>query len=86
MKNSIIVELAIHKKVMDEFLMQPLSSNQTITKSIRPQYDIVTLEIFDYMDIIPTVQQFLPFIKVLIPLELDLKIREHMQDYDTHDL
>lgn len=80
------VELAVHKKIIDYFHIQPLSDKQVITNSIRPEYDIVTIESVNCMEIIPIIQQFLPFIKVIMPIDLDLQIREHLKDYDTHDL
>lgn len=86
MHKIIIVELAIHKKIIDYFNANPISDTQIISSSIRSEYDIMTLETVDYMEIIPTIQQFMPFIKVIMPVELDLQIREHFSDYDKHDL
>lgn len=80
------VALAVHKKIIDQFHAQPLSDEQTISDSIRPEYDILTLETDDYMNIASIVQQYMPFIKVIMPVELDIQIREHMRAYDTQDL
>jgi len=80
------VELAVHNNIINHFQKEPLCKNQTIIKSASPQYSILTLETVDYMEIIPTVQQFLPLIKVIAPLELDSKVRDNMNNYDTQDL
>ena len=81
-----IIELAIHKNIIHNFHQKPLSKKQTITNSIRPDYEIMTLEDVEYVDIIPIIQRYLPFIKVLMPIELDSAIRKHLKDYDTTDL
>lgn len=80
------VALAVHKNIIDNFHLQPLSNEQVISSSIRSEYDILTFETSDYMKMIPTIQQFMPFIKVIMPIELDTQIRKHLNDYDTHDL
>lgn len=86
-ENSLVtVALAIHKNIVDHFHAQPLSDKQVISDSIRPEYDIMTLETADYTSIVPIIQQFMPFIKVLMPVELDLQIRERMEAYDLQDL
>lgn len=84
--NLTTVALAVHKKIIDNFHMKPLSDEQVISSSIRSEYDILTLETIDYMKMIPTIQQFMPYIKVIMPIELDAQIRKHLNDYDTHDL
>lgn len=84
--NLTTVALAVHKKIIDQFYAQPLSDEQIISESIRPEYDILTIETDNYMNIASIVQQYMPFIKVIMPVELDSKIREHMKAYDIQDL
>jgi hypothetical protein len=84
--NLTTVALAVHKKIIDQFHAQPLSDEQTISDSIRPDYDILTLETDNYKNIASIVQQYMPFIKVIMPVELDIQIREHMKAYDIQDL
>jgi len=80
------VELAVHKNILDYFDTQPDFKQHSLSRSVMPEYDIVTLENVDYMKIIPIVQQFLPFIKVITPAVLDMRLRKHLRDYDRHDL
>ena len=82
----IIVELAVHKNIINHFHMEPLCENQIISSSALSEYNILTVETVDYMEIIPTIQQFLPLIKVIMPIELDSKIRDNINNYDTQDL
>ena len=83
---NITVVLAVHKNIIDTFRVQPISEKQFISDSAQSEYDIITLESVVYSDVVPTIQQFLPFIKVIMPVELDTQIRKHLNDYDTHDL
>lgn len=83
---SVTVALAVHKNIIKHFRSHPLSERQDICESIRPEYDILTIETDDYKNIVPIVQQFMPYIKVLMPVELDLQVREHMKAYDVQDL
>ena len=84
--NPTTVALAVHKNIIGIFHKQPLGDEQVISSSIRPEYDILTLETVDYMEMVPTIQQFMPFIKVIMPRELDYKIRQHLDYYDSQDL
>ncbi len=85
-KESQPVELEIHKEIAKYFYRRPLSKKQFLRKSENSEYEIMTIYVTDFMEIIPTIQQFLPFIKVISPDELDLKIREHLKDYDEDNL
>lgn len=84
--NITTIALAVHKKIIKQFHAQPLSDNQVINESIRPEYNIITIETADYMSVVPIIQQYMPFIKVIMPIELDIQIREHMKAYDIQDL
>lgn len=85
-ENNTTVVLAVHKNIIDVFHKQPISEKQLISDSAQSEYDIITFESIEHNEIIPTVQKFMPFIKVIMPIELDTQIRKHMNDYDTHDL
>lgn len=85
-KKPILVELEIYKEIAKYFHRKPLSKRQNLRPSEHNDYEIMSIYITDFMEIIPTIQQFLPFIKVLSPNKLDEKIREHLNDYDTNDL
>ena len=49
-------------------------------------YTKLSITITDEMEIIPTIQQFLPYIKVLEPESLDKLIRQNLKNYDKTDL
>lgn len=85
-KDNTTVVLAVHKKIIDTFRAQPISEKQFISNSAQSEYDIITLESVVCSDVVPTIQQFMPYIKVIMPIELDTQIRSHLNDYDTHDL
>lgn len=80
------VALAVHKHIVDNFRQKPLSDEQIISSTIRSEYDIITFETIDYMKFVPIIQQFMPFVKVIMPLELDIQIRKNLSEYDSHDL
>jgi predicted DNA-binding transcriptional regulator YafY len=49
-------------------------------------YDRLTITITDEREIIPTIQQYLPFIKVLSPETLSKTIEKNIQNYMTTKL
>lgn len=79
------VQLLLHKKVSKYFQRQPLSSSQIITP-FDENYDQMDIWITDEMEIIPTIQQYLPFVKVSSPLSLHNMIVENIKNYTTLDL
>jgi predicted DNA-binding transcriptional regulator YafY len=80
------IELEIHKEIAKYFYRRPLSKKQYLRPSVHDDYEIMTIFITDFMEIIPTIQQFLPFIKVISPDYLDSIIRKNMKNYDESDL
>ncbi len=80
------VELLIHKKVLRYFERQPLSPAQILSTTNDPNYTKMEIRVTDEMEIIPTVQQFLPYIKVVEPLTLCERIEENLQNYFKTDL
>ncbi|PHO13197.1 hypothetical protein CPG38_04365 [Malaciobacter marinus] len=85
-KKSKIIELFVHRKIVQYFERCPLSKNQIILSSEDENYKIMQISVTDYMEIIPTIQQFLPFIKVCSPKDLEEKILQHIDDYGESDL
>lgn len=79
------VQLLLHTKVSKYFQRQPLSSSQIITP-YDDKYDQMDIWITDEMEIIPTIQQYLPFIKVCSPTSLHDTIVENTKNYTTLDL
>lgn len=85
-KKPIPVELFVHHEIAKYFDRKPLSKNQILLNSEDEDYKLMRISITDYMEIIPTIQQFLPFIKVISPDELELKIKKHINDYYQSNL
>lgn len=81
------VRLIVHKKVSKYFKRQPLSNSQTITDYPDDEdYDYLDIWVTDVMEIIPTIQQYLPYIKVESPDSLHKRIEENIQNYSNFNL
>lgn len=80
------VELEIHKKVLKYFERQPLSPSQILSPTNDPNYTKMEIRITDEREIIPTIQQYLPYVKVVEPSTLDAKIKENILNYTKIDL
>ena len=87
-KDPFPVVLIVHKKVLKYFTRQPLSKTQKIIEA--PEYgtNYSKLEIWitNEMEIIPTIQQYLPYIKVESPDSLNQKIEENLKNYSEFNL
>lgn len=79
------VELLLHKKVSKYLKRQPLSPSQKIIP-YDDNYEQMYISITDDMEIIPTIQQYLPYIKVLSPESLHKKIEENIKNYSQIEL
>lgn len=75
------VELLIHKDIVKYFKRIPLSSTQWIDDTIINEYQTCRIEVTNIEEILPTIQQYLPKIKVLHPLELEKQISENIKNY-----
>jgi predicted DNA-binding transcriptional regulator YafY len=77
----ITVILYIDKEIVRYFERKPLNSSQRIIK----QYDdgSVDLEVIisTFMEIIPTIQKYIPFVKVIEPQALSDKISENLKKF-----
>lgn len=79
------VELLLHKKVSKYLKRQPLSKSQKIIP-YDDDYNKMSIWITDEREIIPTIQQYLPYIKVLSPDTLHNQIEENIKNYSNLDL
>lgn len=79
------VRLLVHTKVSKYFKRQPLSGSQIITP-YDVNYDQLDIWITDEREIIPTIQQYLPYIKVESPTSLHQTIEENIKNYPELDL
>ncbi len=80
------VELLIHKKVLRYFERQPLSPSQILSPTNDSNYTKLEIRITDEMEIIPTIQQFLPYVKAVEPASLSARIEKNLQNYSIIDL
>lgn len=71
----VTVSLAVHTNVVEDVSKRMSFNEQTVTHSIHPEYDIITFKTFDYMEVIPTIQQYMPYIKVIMPGILDDELK-----------
>lgn len=74
------VRLFLHKSISKYFQRQPLSGSQTIT-ACDENYDQLDIWITDEREIIPTIQQYLPYIIVDSPNSLKQTIQENVKIY-----
>ena len=81
----IYVELLLHKNISKYLERQPLSKSQKITP-YDDDYNQMNITITDERELIPTIQQYLPYIKVLSPDTLHKKIEENIKNYSQIDL
>ena len=79
-QESIYVELLVHNKVAIYLKRKPLSKSQHMQKEDE-DYERFTITISDEREIIPTIQQYLPYIKVLSPDSLHEKIMKNREGY-----
>jgi len=79
------VRLWVHKKVSKFLKRQPLSKSQSIIP-YDDNYDQMDIWVTDEMEIIPTIQQFLPYIKVDSPSSLQKKIEENLKNYTNFEI
>ena len=77
----ITVELFIDATVSRYFLRKPLNPTQRVIK----KYDDGSLEleiiITDLMEIIPTIQRYMPHIGVITPDELKIEVKKNLEIY-----
>ena len=85
-KESFEVELQVHKKVSIYFKRLPISPTQKFLHCMDDDYEKVILQVTDEMEIIPTIQRYLPYIKVLSPQSLHEKIEENIKNYSNSNL
>ncbi len=74
------VRLFLHKNISKYFQRQPLSGSQMIT-ACDENYDQLDIWITDEMEIIPTIQQYLPYVIVDSPNSLKQTITENVKTY-----
>ena len=84
-QHRLYVELLVHKTITPYLKRKPLSPTQQIEEE-EENYNKLTITITDEREIIPTIQQYLPYIKVLSPDSLHQKIEENIRNYSRVNL
>ena len=78
---SILVQLFLDKEVSRYFMRKPLNKSQRVLKIYDDESCDVELTITDYMEIIPTIQRYIPFIGVIEPQELKDRVKMNIDLY-----
>lgn len=80
-KDTIDIELQVHKKVSIYFKRLPLSKSQSFGPCTDPDYEKMYISVTDEMEIIPIVQQYIPYIRVLSPDPLRQMIEDNIKTF-----
>lgn len=76
-----IVQLFIDSKVSRYFQRKPLNKTQRVLKVYDDESCDIELIITDYMEIIPTIQRYIPHVGVIEPDDLKIKVNENVEIY-----
>lgn len=79
--DSILIELHLDAVVTKYFLRKPLSKTQRVLQKYENGSCDIELHISDLMEIIPTIQKFIPHVTVIEPLELEKIIYENINKF-----
>jgi predicted DNA-binding transcriptional regulator YafY len=77
----ILVQLFMDKEVSRYFQRKPLNKSQRVLKIYDDESCDIELTITDYMEIIPTIQRYIPHIGVIEPDELKDRVKENIDLY-----
>jgi predicted DNA-binding transcriptional regulator YafY len=77
----ILVQLFLDKEVSRYFLRKPLNKTQRVLKIYDDESCDIELTITEYMEIIPTIQRYIPHIGVIEPDELKDRVRSNIDLY-----
>ncbi len=75
------IELFLDAKVAKYFKRKPISKTQRILKTYHDGSCDIELYITDFMEIIPTVQRYIPYIKVIRPDTLAEIVYKNLNEY-----
>ena len=77
----ILVQLFMDKEVSRYFQRKPLNKSQRVLKIYDDESCDIELTITEYMEIIPTIQRYIPHIGVIEPDELKDRVRSNIDLY-----
>ncbi len=75
------IELFLDKKVAKYFIRKPINNTQRVLKTYDDESCDIELYITCDMEIIPTIQKYMPYIVVISPDELGEFIKENLDEY-----
>ena len=73
-----VVELFIDAKVAKYFSRMPISKHQRVMKTYPDGSIDLELYITDYMEILPTIQRYMPYVRVMEPEGLRVRMMENI--------
>jgi predicted DNA-binding transcriptional regulator YafY len=77
----LIVQLFCESSIAIYFLRKPLSPKQRLIKEYENGDIEIELIISDFMEIIPTIQRYIPYVKVIEPKDLRTMINKNLEKY-----
>ncbi len=77
----IVVQLCIDKEISKYFLRKPLNSTQRVIEKYDDESIEIEIVITNLMEIIPTIQSYIPHIKVIEQKELKYEIKKNIEKY-----
>lgn len=80
-KKEYAVQLYINKEISHLFKRKKISPSQRFIKNYEDNSMDIELFITNDMEIIPTIQKFIPYIKVISPNSLEKKCMENIEEY-----
>ncbi len=78
-----VVELFLDKKVSKYFIRKPINQTQRVLKTYEDGSFDIEIYITDFMEIIPTIQSYIPYVLVISPDELGEVVKGNMLKYLT---
>ncbi|MFK5938309.1 MAG: WYL domain-containing protein [Sulfurimonas sp.] len=82
-KKPIHIELFLHSEIAKYFIRKPISKTQRLLTEYKDSSCDIELTITDYMEIIPTIQRYMPYIGVIEPIELKEIIQNNIKKYNN---
>lgn len=79
-----IVELNIDKKVAKYFIRKPINKTQRVICTNTDESIDIEILITDFMEIIPTIQSYIPYVRVISPDELGDILKKNVEEYQRN--
>lgn len=79
------IELFLDAKIAKYFKRKPISKTQRVLKTYHDGACDIELYITDFMEIIPTIQRYIPYVKVIRPDTLKELVYKNLMDYIKKD-